>query len=173
MTSPGGNSDSSSQMSPSLSPGPIPLSSTEHSPTQALVSVWQLRWARDGGRGGGLPAGNPKGGTSSGPRPSDLNSSQSAFSHYRARATMSSYTETTGESLRGGGKSVVPTGPPTMFSDASSSFQRIAAEQYIQDTYRAQKTQQMPLLEASTPPRSLMLNPVTVPGEARSLLIDI
>ena len=152
MTSPGGNSDSSSQTSPSLSPGPIPLSSTEHSPMQALVSVWQLQWARDGRRGSGLPAGNLKGGTSSGPRPSDLNSSQSAFSHYRARATMSSYTETTGELSRGGGKSVAPTGPPTMFSDTSSSFRRIAAERYIQDTYRAQKTQQMPLLKASTPP---------------------
>ena len=151
-TSPGGNPDSSSQTSPSLSPGPIPLLSTEHSRTQALVSAWKLRWAHDGGRCIGLLAGNPKGGTSSGLRPSDLNSSQSVFLHYQARATMSSYMETTGESSRGGGKSVVPTGPPTMFSDTSSSFRRIAAEQYIQDTYQAQKTQQMPLLEVSTPP---------------------
>ena len=152
MTLPGGNPDSSSQMSPSLSPGPIPLSSTEHSQMQALVSAWQLWWACDGRHGGGLLAGNPKGGTSSGPRPSDSNSSQSAFLHYWARATMSSYMETTGELSRGGGKSVVPTGPPTIFSNTSSSFQRIAAEWYIQDTYRAQKTQQMPLLEASTHP---------------------
>ena len=152
MTSPGGNPDSSSQTSPSLSPGPIPLSSTEHFQMQALVSAWQLQWARDGGHGGGLLAGNPKLGTSSGPRPLDLNCSQSAFLHYRARATMSLYMETTGESSRGGGKSVVPTGPPTMFSDTSSSFWRIAAEWYIQDTYRVQKTQQMPLLKASTHP---------------------
>ena len=92
----------------------VPLE-RNNSQMQALVSAWQLRWACDGRCGSGLPAGNPKGGTSSGPRPSDSNSSQSAFSHYQARATMSSYTETIGESSRGGGKSVAPTGPPTCF----------------------------------------------------------
>ena len=65
---------------------------------------------------------------------------------------MSSFTGTTGESSRGGGKGAAPTGPPTMFSDASSSFRRIVAEWYIQGTYQVRRTQQMPHLEASTLP---------------------
>ena len=65
---------------------------------------------------------------------------------------MSSFMGTTRESSRGGGKGAAPTGPPTMFSDASSSFRRIAAERYIQGTYQARRTQRMPHLEASTLP---------------------
>ena len=65
---------------------------------------------------------------------------------------MSSFTGTTGELSRGGGKGAAPTGPPTMFSDASSSFWRIVAEWYIQGTYQARRTQRTPHLEASTLP---------------------
>ena len=152
MTLPGGNPDSGTQASPSLSLAPAPSSNTEHSQTQALVSAWQSQWACDGKHGGGPQAGNPREGTSNGPRPSASSSSQSAFSHYRTRATMLLFMGTTGESLRGGGKGAVPTGPPTMFSNASSSFRRIVAEWYIQGTYQARRTQQTPHLEASTLP---------------------
>ena len=135
MTLPGGNPNSGTQVLPLPSLAPSPSLNAEHSQMQALVLAWQSRWACNGKHGSGCLAGNPRGGTSSGPRPLASSSSQSAFSHYRARATMSSFTGTTGESLRDGGKGAVPTGPPTMFSDASSSFRRIVAEQYIQDTY--------------------------------------
>jgi hypothetical protein len=65
---------------------------------------------------------------------------------------MPSFTETTAELLRAGGRSAVPIDLPTSFSDASSSFQKIAAEQYTCDMSQVCRTLLMLLCMASTPP---------------------
>ena len=140
MTCPGGNANSGEQASPLPSPSLNPSLNVQHTQTRAPVSAWRSRWASDGRRGVWPPAGSPKEGTSSGPRPSGLNFSPSAYSLYQAKGITSLSTGTIAQSSRDGGRVVVPTGPPTKFSNASSSSRRIAVERYTQDISPARRT---------------------------------
>ena len=61
-------------------------------------------------------------------------------------------TGTTGESSKGGGRGAAPIGPPTTFSDTSSSVRKIAIKQYTLDTSQARRTPPTPPPGASIPP---------------------
>ena len=160
----GGKANSGTQASSSAYPDPNPSSSSEPSQTRALVSAWQSRWAHDGERGDWHQAGSPKGGTSNGLRPLGSNSLQSAYSHYQTMGTTLSSMGTTAGSSRGGGKGAAPTGPPTTFSDASSSLRRIATERYIRDTSQVPKIPPTPHSEASTPHAPSYSTPLSSPA---------
>jgi hypothetical protein len=152
MTWPGGSASSATRTFPSLSLGPNPSLNTELIQTQALASVWRSRLAHDGECGDLLQAGSPKAGTSNGPKPSASSFLPSAYALFQARASTSLSTATTAELLKGGGRGAVPTGQPTMFSDASSSFQKIVIGQYTQDMSQVPRTLLMLPPVAPTPP---------------------
>src|SRR6266702_1005844 len=156
--------ESSSLADPNLrgpSQSPAPLSTMTPIPTQALASEWQSRSAQDGGHGDWLLVGSPKVKTSNGPKPSVSNFSSSVYAHCLARASTSKSMETTEGSLRGGGRSPVPTNPPTASSATSSSYLRAAIGQYTQNTSQVHKTPPMPPPGANTllPSSSLAMSP--------------
>ena len=91
-------------------------------------------------------------GTSNGPKRSDSNFSLSAYASLQMKGITSLHMGTIAGSSKAGGKDVARTDQQTMFSDASSSMQRIIAERYTRDTSRVPRIPPMPLPAASTHP---------------------
>jgi hypothetical protein len=157
-TSNGGNSSSAIQASQGLSCSPAAQLTTGHSRMPALGSELQSRLALGGVRGGWPLDGSLRGETSNGPKQSVSNYLSSAYARHHMRESTSWSTGITMASSRDGGKDAAPINPPTVYSDASSSYRKITTGLYTQNTYQVHRTPQTPLQGANTPPATSYLD---------------
>ena len=150
-TSGGGSNSSAAQPFQGPSQNPATQLTSMHIPTPAQGLVLQSLSAPNGAHGASPQDGSPKAGTSNERKPSASSYLSSAYA--RLQWTESTYSSmgTTGVSSKAGGNHPVPTSPPTMYSDTSSNYQKIAVGLYTRGTSQVQKTLQMPPPEATTP----------------------
>ena len=167
----GGSGGSVAQMSHIPYSNPKPPQTTRPTLMPVLESGLQSQLAPGGEHGSWSHSGNPRAETSNGWKPLALSCSSSAYAPFQARANTWSSTAATGELWKGGGKSPVPTNPPTTSSDMSSTLQKLAIGLYTQNTSQALRTPLMPPQGVFIPPATSSLSTSTsLPKYSNSLL---